>query len=151
MPDKLTHRFRCQEFVNSHNPDKILPEEEYDMLHKEIKLVMDDKSRQVFVGEWRIQLFTQPNPSAVEEVQLDADGREITGGDMSELPAQTVYNRKYDDEALKLFRVAVLDKRRKMHLMNEAEVSKRWQFEEGVSRCRRRSFTHCRSNAPTST
>jgi len=43
---------------------------------------------------------------------------------------------QYDEEALKLFRVAVLDKRRKMHLANENEVSKRWTFEEGVS-CRR--------------
>jgi hypothetical protein len=42
---------------------------------------------------------------------------------------------QYDDEALKLFRVAVLDKRRKMHLLNESEVSKRWNFEEGVRLC----------------
>jgi hypothetical protein len=45
--------FRCQDFVNTNPPDKILPEDEYDMLYKEIKLVMDDKCRQVYVGKLR--------------------------------------------------------------------------------------------------
>lgn len=40
---------------------------------------------------------------------------------------------QYNDEALKLFRVKILDKRRKVHLKNEQEVSKRWGFEEQVS------------------
>ncbi|CAM5998986.1 unnamed protein product [Sphagnum balticum] len=83
----------------------------------------------------------------VEEVQLDAEGHEVAA-DGTDIPIQTAYHKKvcivfcfmhphslqYDDEALKLFRVAVLDKRRKMHLLNESEVSKRWNFEEGYAR-----------------
>lgn len=63
---------------------------------------------------------------------MDVDGNELPA-DGSGIAAQTTYLKKYDEEALKLFRVAILDKRRKMHLLNEGEVSKRWTFEEGVS------------------
>lgn len=39
---------------------------------------------------------------------------------------------QFSDESLKLFRLKILDKRRKYHLSTEQEVSKRWQYEEQV-------------------
>uniref|UniRef100_A0A914W2K5 Suppressor of forked domain-containing protein n=1 Tax=Plectus sambesii TaxID=2011161 RepID=A0A914W2K5_9BILA len=116
------HFERFQEFVNSNAPDKILSEEEYDQIYKFVESELKDKNVEIYVVE-----------EVREEAQENGDETPKTNND---LPAEgkTEYRKKYADEALKLFRVEILEKRRKLHLYNEQEVSKRWPFEEGIKR-----------------
>lgn len=114
---------RLQDFVNAHPPDAILSDSEFAAYCAEIEAEVKPKGQEVYVME-EVEVPAQP-------ANGDPEVKEEPGAPP---PTRTEYRRKYSDEALKLFRVAIIDKRRKAHLFNEQEVSKRWNYEEAIKR-----------------
>lgn len=111
------HFDKLQEFVNTYEPHEILSEVEFDELYKEIEEKLSENGQEIFVGD-----------------ESTENGNENGNDDSGNDPKTLQLHKKYNDEALKLFRLAVLDKRRKVHLKTESQVSKRWSFEEAIKR-----------------
>uniref|UniRef100_A0A0N5ARA7 Suf domain-containing protein n=1 Tax=Syphacia muris TaxID=451379 RepID=A0A0N5ARA7_9BILA len=114
-----SHFERYQLFVNSYEPDRIISEEEYNEIFAEVEANL----KKSMDGElFLIEEYEDETPSDC----LSESG---------EQPAKKICKRrKHCEEALRVLRLEILERRRKKYISNEQEISLRWTFEENIKR-----------------
>lgn len=113
------HFDRYQSFVNSHEPDRVISKEEYD----EIFAKVEEDLKKTTDGElYLIEEYVDETPPDFIPENGEAPPRKVQK------------RRKHCEEALRALRFEILERRRKKHLLNEQEVSRRWTFEENIKR-----------------
>ncbi|MFH4983177.1 hypothetical protein AB6A40_009886 [Gnathostoma spinigerum] len=113
------HFGRYQAFVNSNEPDQVVNQEEYNEI---LKKAQEDLKK------------AQPTELYIEEEFIDESPPDCIPENGEEPPRKVIFRRKHSEDALRIMRQEIIERRRKKHVANEREVSRRWPFEENIKR-----------------
>ncbi|VIO98235.1 Uncharacterized protein BM_BM3562 [Brugia malayi] len=113
------HFDKYKTFVNSNEPDRVVSQDEY----SEIFAKVEPDLHNVVDGD----LF-------LLEDCVDDSPPDYIPENGEEPPKKIFTRRKHCEEALRVLRAEILERRNKKYLLNEQEVSRRWAFEENIKR-----------------
>uniref|UniRef100_F1L4L7 Pre-mRNA-processing factor 39 n=1 Tax=Ascaris suum TaxID=6253 RepID=F1L4L7_ASCSU len=113
------HFDKYQTFVNSYEPDRVIAEDEYNEIFAKVEAELKK---------------TMDGDLYLEEEFIDDTPPDFIPENGEEPPRKLIKRRKHCEEALRAMRQEILERRRKKHLLNEQEVSRRWAFEESIKR-----------------
>uniref|UniRef100_A0A915AYC5 Pre-mRNA-processing factor 39 n=1 Tax=Parascaris univalens TaxID=6257 RepID=A0A915AYC5_PARUN len=113
------HFDKYQTFVNSYEPDRVIAEDEYNEIFAKVETELKK---------------TMDGDLYLEEEFIDDTPPDFIPENGEEPPRKLIKRRKHCEEALRAMRQEILERRRKKHLLNEQEVSRRWAFEESIKR-----------------
>ncbi|KAL3985366.1 hypothetical protein ACH3XW_38340 [Acanthocheilonema viteae] len=113
------HFDKYKTFVNSNEPDRVVSQDEY----SEIFAKVEADLRNTVDGD----LFFLEDCVDESSSECIAEGGE-------EVSKRVFTKRKHCEEALRVLRTEILERRNKKYLLNEQEVSRRWAFEENIKR-----------------
>ncbi|EJW87712.1 hypothetical protein WUBG_01382 [Wuchereria bancrofti] len=113
------HFDKYKTFVNSNEPDRVISQDEYNEIFAKVEADLHN----VVDGD----LF-------LLEDCVDDSPPDYIPENGEEPPKKIFTRRKHCEEALRVLRAEILERRNKKYLLNEQEVSRRWAFEENIKR-----------------
>ncbi|KAM3717272.1 Pre-mRNA-processing factor [Dirofilaria immitis] len=114
-----SHFDKYKAFVNSNEPDRVVTQDEYNEIFAKVEADL----RNVVDGD----LF-------LLEDYVDESPPDYIPENGEEPPKKIFTRRKHCEEALRVLRKEIIERRNKKYLLNEQEVSRRWTFEENIKR-----------------